>query len=152
MKRIAACEPSIHAIFALLPVPVFSVVTMMRFVSYIVGEGESLFVLAQITATFGVLVLVGSFVQRERASNLNRQILLVAKSFFISTIGFESVGMLFTGSSMLELKTLSLYLLLTLNLVSNTLAFGGFAMVISGLLMIFPKLEIGYGLDENVES
>lgn len=125
---------------------------MMRFVSYIVGEGESLFVLAQITATFGVLVLVGSFVQRERASNLNRQILLVAKSFFISTIGFESVGMLFTGSSMLELKTLSLYLLLTLNLVSITLAFGGFAMVISGLLMIFPKLEIGYGFDENVES
>ena len=152
MKRIAACEPSIHALLALLPVPVFSVVTMMRFVSYIVGEGESLFVLAQITATFGVLVLVGSFVQRERASNLNRQILLVAKSFFISTIGFESVGMLFTGSSMLELKTLSLYLLLTLNLVSNTLAFGGFAMVISGLLMIFPKLEIGYGFDENVES
>ena len=125
---------------------------MMRFVSYIVGEGESLFVLAQITATFGVLVLVGSFVQRERASNLNRQILLVAKSFFISTIGFESVGMLFTGSSMLELKTLSLYVLLTLNLVSITLAFGGFAMVISGLLMIFPKLEIGYGFDENVES
>jgi hypothetical protein len=60
--------------------------------------------------------------------------------------------MLFTGSSMLELKTLSLYVLLTLNLVSITLAFGGFAMVISGLLMIFPKLEIGYGFDENVES
>ena len=124
----------------------------MRFVSYIVGEGESLFVLAQITATFGVLVLVGSFVQRERASNLNRQILLVAKSFFISTIGFESIGMLFPGSSMLEVKTLSLYVLLILNLVSITLAFGGFAMVISGLLMIFPKLEIGYGFDENVES
>ena len=128
MKRIAACGPSIHALLALLTVPVFSVVTMMRFVSYIVGEGESLFVLAQITATFGVLVLVGSFVQRKRASNLNRQILLVAKSFFISTIGFESIGMLFPGSSMLELKTLSLYVLLILNLVSITVAFGGFAM------------------------
>ena len=75
MKRIAACEPSIHALLALLPVPVFSVVIMLWFVSYVVGEGEPLFVLAQITATFGVLVLVGSFVQRERASNLNRQIL-----------------------------------------------------------------------------
>ena len=53
---------------------------------------------------------------------------------------------------MLEVKTLSLYVLLILNLVSITLAFGGFAMVISGLLMIFPKLEIGYGFDENVES
>jgi len=65
----------IYAFIAFLAVPVFSVVTMMWFVSYIVGEGELLFVLAQITATFGVLVLVGSFGQRERASNLNRQIL-----------------------------------------------------------------------------
>ena len=60
--------------------------------------------------------------------------------------------MLFPGSSMLEVKTLRFYVLLILNLLSITLAFGGFAMVISGLLMIFPKLEIGYGFDENVES
>ena len=151
-KRIAACGPSIKAFLALLAVPVFSVATMMWFVSYIVGEGESLFVLAQITATFGVLVLVGSFVQRKRASNLNRQILLVAKSFFISTIGFVSLGMLFPGSSMLELKTLSFYVLLILNLLSITVAFGGFAMGISGLLVILPKLEFGYESDENVES
>ena len=125
---------------------------MLWFVSYVVGEGEPLFVLAQITATFGVLVLVGSFVQRERASNLNRQILLVAKSFFISIIGFVSLGMLVSGSSMLELKTLSLYVLLILNLVSIRLAFGGFAMGISGFLMTLPKLEIGYESEENVES
>ena len=53
---------------------------------------------------------------------------------------------------MLELKTLSLYVLLILNLVCIKLAFGGFAMGVSGFLMTLPKLEIGYESEENVES
>ncbi len=47
---------------------------------------------------------------------------------------------------MLELKILSIYVLLILNLVSIAVVFGGFVMWVSGLLMICPISKLAKNL------
>lgn len=114
------------------------------FIRYVSGEGESPFVLAQVSTALGGFLLVGLFLKRgpeNKATSVRPQLLWIARMSIIAAVAFVAVGLLLPSSSSVEPEPLGFDLIRWFTLASFVVASLAFTGAVTLLLLTLPRLK-----------